>query len=109
MAQGEAEVPGPLSEDQPELLAPGGVTTPAVRLLFLVFIREHRLKRATMQVESYDISKGERAGWQGSVEQLIDVLTTRGLDFHRRIWSLPCSHDDSRARSAGESVRSGKS
>ena len=68
MAQGEAQVPDPLGENEPELLAPGGVTTPAVQRLFLVFIGEQRLKSATMQVQSHHISRRERTWWQGGVK-----------------------------------------
>ncbi len=68
MAQGEAEVPRPLCDDKPEFLAPGGVTTPAVRRLFFVFIREHRLKRSAVQVQRDHISRRERARRQDGVE-----------------------------------------
>jgi len=34
MPQLEAEIPDPLRKNEPKLLAPGGVRTPAVRLLY---------------------------------------------------------------------------
>ena len=80
MAEGETQVPGPLGQNEPELLAPGGVRAPAVRLLFPVFVREHRLKRAAMQIQGDHISRRERACWQGGVEQLVDDLATRSAN-----------------------------
>jgi len=94
MSQFESEVPGPLRHNKPAFLAPGGMRAPAVRLLFLVFIREHGLKRATMEIQSHHISRGERAWRQGGGEQLVDTLPTRGPDFYRGIWSFPCGNDD---------------
>ena len=95
MAEGEAQVPDPLRENEPKLLAPSGMRTPAVRLLFLVFIRQHRLKSATMHVQGDHISRSERSWWQGGVEQLIDALTTYGADLHRRFGRRTCGDDDS--------------
>jgi hypothetical protein len=41
MSQFETEVPDPLRQNEPELLAPRGVRTPAGSRLFLVFIGEN--------------------------------------------------------------------
>ena len=108
MAQAEAEVLGPLREDQPEFLSPGGMRAPAVWLLLLVFIREHGLKRATMEIQSNHISRGERAWWQGRVEQLVDVLTTRGADLHWPICRRTCGDDGPRVRSSWRKQKIGE-
>src|SRR6266581_2980073 len=76
----EAEVPDPLRQNEPKLLAPGGVRTPAVRILFLILIREHRLKSPAMQVQCHHISRSKRIHRQGREEQLVDDLTTRRAD-----------------------------
>jgi hypothetical protein len=68
MPQFQAQIPDPLREDLPELLAAGGVRTPAIRILFLVLIAEHGLERSPVQVESHHIGRGERALRQGRVE-----------------------------------------
>src|SRR6266446_4760610 len=72
MSQFEPDIPDPLSENEPELLAPGRVRTPAVGVLFFVFISEHGLKRSAMQVESYHISRSKRLLRQSRVEQFVD-------------------------------------
>jgi len=60
MTQFQAEVPDPLRENEPKLLAEGGVRTPAIRILLLVFIREHALECSPVQIEIHHISRGER-------------------------------------------------
>ena len=99
MAQFQAEVPGPLRQNKPELLAPGRMRTPAIHLLFFVFIRRYGLKRATMEIQSHYISRGKRAGWQGGVEQLVDVFPARGADFRWPICGRMRGNDDPRVRS----------
>lgn len=86
------------NELKPEFLAPGGMRTPTVWSLLLVFIREYRLKRSAVQVQSHHIRRVERAWWQGRVKQLVDVLAPRGADLHRRICRRTGSDDDPRAR-----------
>ena len=80
MSQFETEVPDPLRQNEPELLAPRGVRTPAGSRLFLVFIGENCLERSLMQVESHDISRSEPFLWQGRVEQFVNHLALRGAD-----------------------------
>ena len=94
MPQCEPDIPDPLSENEPEFLAPGGLRTPTVRILFFVFISQHGFKRSAMQVQSNHIGRSERAWWQGRVEQLVDALTTGGADLHRSFRRRPCSDDD---------------
>lgn len=86
MAEFQAQVPHPLRENEPEFLAPGGLGTPAVWILFFVLIGEHGFKRSTMYVQGDDISGRERAWRQGSVEQLVDHFATRGTNG-RLSWS----------------------
>ena len=89
MPEFQAQVPDPLREDLPKLLAPGGMRTPPICVLLLVFIRENALERSSMQVQSHHIGRSERALWQGRVEQLVDHSATRGanlrLGFSRRM------------------------
>src|SRR5262249_278045 len=61
MDQFESEGRAPLREDQPELLERGGVRAPAVRLLFLVFVREHGFKRPARHIQGNHKSLRERA------------------------------------------------
>jgi hypothetical protein len=51
MPQFKAQVPYPLRKDLPKRLTAGGVRAPPVEILFLVFIREHGLKTAAVQVK----------------------------------------------------------
>lgn len=80
LPQFKAQVPDPLGEHLPRLLAAGGVRTPAVRILFLIFITENALERSPVQVEIHHIGRGERFLWQGRKEQFVDHLVTRGAD-----------------------------
>jgi hypothetical protein len=80
MPQFETEVPHPLREDLPELLAPGGMRTPPICVLLLIFVSEHALKPSSVEVEIYHIGRSERSLWQGRVEQFVDHLATRGTD-----------------------------
>jgi hypothetical protein len=59
MSQFQAQVPHPLRDHLPALLSPGGVAAPAIRVEFLIFIGERRLKGATMQIEFDDIGSGK--------------------------------------------------
>ncbi len=60
VAQFKTQVPHPLADDLPALLAPGGMRTPTIRILFLVFIGQCILKRAAMQVQRHHIGSRER-------------------------------------------------
>jgi hypothetical protein len=60
MSQLQTEVPEPLADDLPDLLTACRLTTPAIRVLFKVFIGKRILKRAAMQVQSHTITRRER-------------------------------------------------
>src|SRR5205823_4646545 len=79
--QFEAELPDPLCQNEPKFLAPGGVRTPTVRLLFLILIREDGRTRPTMQVPCHHIGRSKRLPSQGGVEELVDDRTTRRADL----------------------------
>jgi hypothetical protein len=51
MSQFQAEVPHPLGDQLPALLSPGRVTTPTIRVDFLVFISQSRGVSTTMQIQ----------------------------------------------------------
>ena len=57
MAQFQAQVPHPLVNHLPEVLATSGARTPTIRILFLVFIAEDGLEGSPMQVEGKDIAE----------------------------------------------------
>jgi hypothetical protein len=76
-------VPHPLRDHLPALLSPGGVAAPAIRVEFLIFIGERRLKGATMQIEFDDIGSGEGRLWQGAEKEFVDHARTG--DAHRTL------------------------
>lgn len=89
MSQFQAEVPHPLGDQLPALLSPGRVTTPTIRVDFLVFISQSRLKGTTMQIQLNDVSGGEGALREIGEEQFVDDARTcdanRALLFARRM------------------------
>ena len=97
--QFEAEIPDPLRQNEPKFLAPGGVRTPTVRLLFLILIREDGLKSPTMQVQCHHIGRSKRLPRQGGVEELVDDLTTRRADLGTAFGRRMRGDDDPCARS----------
>src|SRR5262249_44084700 len=76
MAQLQSEVPHPLIHDLPELLASRGVRAPAIRVLLAVFIGQHDLKRAAMQIEVQYVLWRKRLLWQSGDKQFIDCPVT---------------------------------
>jgi len=72
MAQFQTDVPHPLGENLPELLSRRSMRDPAIRVLLLVFIAEHRLECSSMQVESHNIGRGESTLRQSREEEFID-------------------------------------
>jgi hypothetical protein len=65
-----------LGEDLPEFLSAGRVRTPAIAVLFLILIGEHRLKGSPVQVKAHHISRGKRADGQSGKEQFVDHLVS---------------------------------
>ncbi len=51
LSQFSSKVPNPLSQNLSKLLTTGGMGVPAIHLLLLVFISQHGLERAAMQVQ----------------------------------------------------------
>ena len=66
MSQFQAEIPHPLVDDLPQLLATGRAGTPTIRSKLLIFIREDDLKGPSVQVKGQHISGGESSLWQES-------------------------------------------
>jgi len=103
MPQFESEVPRPLSHDLPGFLSPGRVTTPAIRLLFLVFIFQSGFKSAAMQVKRHHIGGGEGVPGQIGEEEFIDhsVADEPYLPFLFRLcWGWMSCHNDAHKWSA---------
>lgn len=80
MLQFETEVPDPLCQNKPELLAPGRVRAPAVRILLLISITKHALERSPMQIQIHHIGRSACSWWQSGVEQLVDDPATCGAN-----------------------------
>lgn len=76
----EAEVPHPLVDDLPELLAPLGPRYPAVGSLFLIFVSKRRLERATMQIQIQHIRRRKRWGGKGCDKLLVDGSLSHGAN-----------------------------
>jgi hypothetical protein len=73
-AELEPEIPDPLSENLPELLPTGVVRTPAIGVLFPIFIRQDRLERAALMIQGDDILRQESPRGQRGQKQFVDVL-----------------------------------
>jgi hypothetical protein len=70
LPQLQADIPDPLREDLPELLATRRVGDPAVAILFLIFLGEHSFKGTSMQVEMKHIRGRKGLWWHGAQEDL---------------------------------------
>src|SRR6266496_1371838 len=101
MAQLQPQVPGPLADNLPAFLAPGGMTAPTIRILLTIFIGKCVFKRTAMQIERHHISSSEGFLWQGGQEQLIDDPIA--LDAHPRLFQScrMSRHHDATALSIG--------
>ncbi len=78
MTQLQAQVPHPLADNLPCLLTACSMTTPAIRVQFLILVGEGIFKSAAMQIQRHDISSGERA--LGKIRQKQFVDDTRASD-----------------------------
>src|SRR5205823_4751696 len=74
LAEFLAQIPHPLGKDLPDFLTWRRVGTPPITILLTIFISQHRLETATMQIELDHIGSGEAASGQGSEKELIDAL-----------------------------------
>jgi len=76
----QAQIPDPLREDLPELLPTRRMRHPAIGILFLIFIGEHRLKGPSMQVEIKHVGGTEGVWWDGRKELLRDRAVVQRPD-----------------------------
>src|SRR5437764_1199625 len=97
MAQLQAHVPDPLTDDLPGFLSSRCMTAPAIRVLFLVFISQHRFKSATMQVECHDIGGGEPILRQMGEKEFVDHALAGVTDAALFLGSQVGSHHDAAA------------
>jgi hypothetical protein len=72
MPQFQAEIPHPLRDHLPAFPPPGGVATPAIGVLLVVFICQSRQISSTMQVEFDNISSSEGLLRQVREEEFVD-------------------------------------
>jgi hypothetical protein len=75
----QAQVPHPLIDDLPELLAPLRSRYQAIDRLFLIFISEHCLERTPMQIQIEHICRSKRVVWQGREELFMRAVPSRTL------------------------------
>jgi hypothetical protein len=68
----QAEIPDPLAQDLPAFLPTGGVRAPAIGVLLLIFVCEHRLNGTSMQIEIKHISGSKGPLRHGREELLVD-------------------------------------
>src|SRR5712692_6221505 len=87
VTQFQAQIPHPLADHLPKLLAPRRLRTPTVGVLFHVLIGEHGFESATVEVESQHISSRKCALWQYGKEEFVDHSFTGASDAtpHRSI------------------------
>jgi hypothetical protein len=72
MPQFQPQVPHPLTDDLPPLLSSGRVTTPAIGILFQVFIAQRIFKGSTMEIQRHHIGSAESVLRQLGEEQFVD-------------------------------------
>src|SRR6266487_1375177 len=77
MTQFQTEVPDPLCHDLPALLPARGLATPAIRVLFNIFIGKDGFKGTAMQIQLHDIRSREALLGQASEKELIDDASSR--------------------------------
>src|SRR5712691_7297251 len=103
LAQFLAQIPYPWGKNLPGFLTTGRVGTPPIAVLLEVFISQHGLEAAPMQVELDHIGGAEAECRQGREKQLVDHSLAShanragsgpgwmGGDDHARAMSL-CGH-----------------
>src|SRR5271167_8789 len=97
MAQLQAHVPDPLTDDLPGFLSSGCMTAPAIGVLFVIFIGKHRFKSATMQVECHDIGGGEPILREMGEKEFVDHALAGVTDAALFLGSQVGSHHDAAA------------
>ena len=97
MAQLQAHVPDPLTDDLPGFLSSGCMTAPAIRVLFVIFIGKGRFKSATMQVECHDIGGGEPILREMGEKEFVDHAFAGATDAALFLGRQVGSHHDAAA------------
>ncbi|EFH85162.1 hypothetical protein [Ktedonobacter racemifer] len=77
MPQFQSDIPYPLCQELGKLLAPRRVRVPAICVLLFIFIGQHRLKRATMQIQVKGVRSRKRRGGKGTHKEFGTVLKKR--------------------------------
>src|SRR5260370_34989449 len=77
---------------------------PAVRVLFLIFIGEHRFKGSAMQVEIKHSSGRESVWRNGSEELFLDRSVPQCADGRHRPRNLTCGYEQAHHRSFGREL-----
>lgn len=99
LPQFQPEVPNPLSEDLGKFLAPGSMRVPSIRILLIVFIGQHGLKRATVQIQIQHIRGSKRWGGKRTDKELVNGAVSLDADCGRRGGGVMGSYDQTRFRS----------
>ena len=73
------------------------MTTPAIRVLFVIFIGKQRGTRATMQVEGHDIRGGEPILWEMGEKEFVDRTLAGATDAAFFLGSRMGRHHDAAA------------
>src|SRR5260221_5563322 len=90
----QAEVPDPLRDDLPGFLPAGSVRTPAIRVLFRVFIGQSILERTAMQVERDHIGRRESRLRHIGQEEFVDHSCTFDADTRLLLGGRMGRHHD---------------
>jgi hypothetical protein len=97
VAQFQAHIPDPLTDDLPGFLSSGCMTAPAIRVLFVIFIGKQRGTRATMQVEGQHIGGGEPLLREMGEKEFVDHALAGVTDAALFLGCQVGSHDDAAA------------
>jgi nitrogen fixation protein len=93
MPQFQPEVPDPLTHDAPYLLPVRCVAAPSVRVLLIIFIREQRLERPTVQIQFDHIAGGKCLLREVGKEQFVDDACPRDSNGTFLLGGRMGSHD----------------